>query len=119
MAALRFTGRECDRTGSGSAGCAKKRRVDGGRDTRQLLGGAARRGSILRREQDVDSGTKRLGSDGRISPLLQFAANRNRRGFDLSLCEAEQREARVRIASRLARTSIQLVSLLKFSAYSV
>jgi hypothetical protein len=49
---------ECNRAGSFSARCAKKRSVDRSGDAREFLRGGMRRGGILRRDQDSDGGAE-------------------------------------------------------------
>src|SRR5262249_39053730 len=115
----RITSGECDRTRRFGTRSTKERCIDRTCNTRQFLGGVACCGDIVHREQDLDCCTKGLGADGRASLLLELMTDCNGRSRDLHVCEPEQRKAGVWIAARLARTSIQILRLLKFSSQPV
>src|SRR4029079_11263398 len=82
----------------------------------QFLGVPVSCGSVFGREQNLDRGTQCFCANSWTSPLFQFMTDRHGRGLHLSLREAEQRETGMGIATRLARASIQLLGLLKFSS---
>ena len=92
-APLAVAGRQRHRAPGVGGDRQQHRRVEGGGDGRELVGGGASRVGVTRGQPDLDRGAEQSGATEQVAPLGEHPVDGGPSGADIAFGEPQQREA--------------------------